>query len=367
MARSLQHGMATLSAAVAPAARLGSSIPWRAYGTVLRETLWSKAGILAFGAVFFLYAGLYLYLSGMLRYRPNMSFAVPISFPLVHVNLDPPGDFQPFIVFLPTDDFILLANLTGVLVTVALSALVGINAALLVQHMRYLAGKQGIYNRGGGLTAVLLSSLVPNVMCCGGSPVLMGLLPAGVSTGLTALGSQYGLVMAGVIFLMLGTTWLMMRTVHRARMSACGCDVSDTNRGAVSWPEVAAVFSLGVAIIHFTAAPEHFEEWWGYGVFFLALGAFQGVYAVGLLVPNARTFRRPWYFMLGITGNLLAVGLYMITRTIGVPFFGPEAGEVEAIGLMDIISKSLELGIAALLAGLIFQHWSHRRRVKQTQ
>ena len=45
----------------------------------------------------------------------------------------------------------------------------------------------------------------------------------------------------------------------------------------------AAAFSLVAALIHLVAMPEHFEEWRGYGTFFLAVAAFRGAYAPVLL------------------------------------------------------------------------------------
>lgn len=123
---------------------------WRGYGTLLRDTLWSKAGLITFGLVFFVHTGLYLYLSGMLLYIPNMTFAVPVSFPFVHIDLDPPSDYQPYLLFLPTDDFHILVNLTGALATIALSALVGLNAALIVTHWRQVTARRW---KGGGFAA----------------------------------------------------------------------------------------------------------------------------------------------------------------------------------------------------------------------
>jgi hypothetical protein len=37
----------------------------------------------------------------------------------------------------------------------------------------------------------------------------------------------------------------------------------------------AASLSLAAALIHLWVMPEHFEEWWGYGTFFLATAAAQ--------------------------------------------------------------------------------------------
>jgi hypothetical protein len=87
---------------------------------------------------------------------------------------------------------------------------------------------------------------------------------------------------------------------------------------------VAAALSLVAALVHLWAMPEHFERWWGYGAFFLFVAIAQGFYGVALL-----RWSRPPFFLLGVTGNLAVVILYVVTRTVGVPFFGPHAGEVE--------------------------------------
>ena len=63
-----------------------------------------------------------------------------------------------------------------------------------------------------------------------------------------------------------------MRTLHRAP------------RGPVAILRAAMAFSL-LAAAHLWVVPEHLEEWWGYGMFFLVLAAAQVVYAFGLLRP----------------------------------------------------------------------------------
>ena len=45
----------------------------------------------------------------------------------------------------------------------------------------------------------------------------------------------------------------------------------------------AAALSLLAATIHLWVAPDHLEEWWGYGAFFVVLATAPGLYALGLL------------------------------------------------------------------------------------
>lgn len=96
-------------------------------------------------------------------------------------------------------------------------------------------------------------------------------------------------------------------------------------------------------IIHLWVTPAHFEEWWGYGSFFLVVGSLQLVYGWLWLVTgfNKSTSRR--LARVGLGMNLLLFGLYVVTRTLGIPVFGPHAGEVEPIGAIDVASKFVEL------------------------
>lgn len=66
----------------------------------------------------------------------------------------------------------------------------------------------------------------------------------------------------------------------------------------------AVALSLGAAIIHAWMMPEHFQEWWGYGAFFLITTIAQGVYGFALLRLVWR-----WLFPIGIAGNLAIIGL----------------------------------------------------------
>ena len=82
---------------------------------------------------------------------------------------------------------------------------------------------------------------------------------------------------------------------------------------------------LGAGAVHLLVAPEHFQEWWGYGCFFLALATFQTLYSLGLAAPARLLPRREAYLLVGITANLLVLGL-CASRTRGIPLFGPHAG-----------------------------------------
>ena len=121
----------------------------------------------------------------------------------------------------------------------------------------------------------------------------------------------------------------------------------------------AAGLSLIAALIHVWAAPEHFEEWWGYGTFFLVCAVLQGLYAPVLL-------RRPGrpVLLLGAAVNLAVVILWLVTRTTGIPHFGPHAGEVEAAGVLDVACTLAEVGIVAGLGTLAMRSLPTEGRIQ---
>lgn len=100
---------------------------------------------------------------------------------------------------------------------------------------------------------------------------------------------------------------------------------------------LAASSAAGAALIHFAVAPEHFGEWWGFGVFFVVCGQVQFGWAI--LVRRRSTGPM---FALGIVGSLLVVAVWVLSRTAGLPF-GPEPGVSEAVSLPDVASVLLEV------------------------
>jgi uncharacterized protein (DUF305 family) len=130
-------------------------------------------------------------------------------------------------------------------------------------------------------------------------------------------------------------------------------DKDNLARGSRILLYLAAVLSLAAASIHVWAMPEHFEEWWGYGAFFLGAAVFQGLYGLVLLWRPGSS-----YFLLGIVANLAIVVLWLVTRTAEISFFGPHAGEVEATGAADVAATTVELALVMALVVL----WGLSRR-----
>jgi hypothetical protein len=101
-------------------------------------------------------------------------------------------------------------------------------------------------------------------------------------------------------------------------MSVISQEATDRPKGVLY---TVATLSLLAALIHLWVTPEHFQEWWGYGAFFLVAAAAQVVY-----VPLLLRWPNQTVLLLGIAGNSAVLLLYLFTRVVGVPLFGPEAG-----------------------------------------
>jgi hypothetical protein len=97
--------------------------------------------------------------------------------------------------------------------------------------------------------------------------------------------------------------------------------------------------SAGAAAIHYAVIAEHFEEWWGFGLFFVTSAIVQLVWAV--LVVTRRSGLLMW---LGVVGNAAIVVLWIVTRTVGT-LVGPEPATPEPIGPADSVASAFELTI----------------------
>jgi hypothetical protein len=119
----------------------------------------------------------------------------------------------------------------------------------------------------------------------------------------------------------------------------------------------AGVLSFLAGAVHGAAAPQHFALWWAYGAFFAAAGVGQAAYGILLLTQGIEGWGgwsavRGKVYWAGIAATLAIIALWLVTRTIGVPA-GPEAGEVEPVGVLDLSSKVLEVALVACLARLL--------------
>ena len=109
----------------------------------------------------------------------------------------------------------------------------------------------------------------------------------------------------------------------------------------------AALLSLVAGWIHFAYVSSHWDNWWAYGAFFLGSGAFQALFAPAMLKwPNR------WTALVGIAGNLAIVGMYVMSRTYGIPA-GPHTGVVEKATLIDLSCTAAEIVLVGILLGMV--------------
>ncbi len=114
---------------------------------------------------------------------------------------------------------------------------------------------------------------------------------------------------------------------------------------------MAALASLGAALIHFAAAHTHWQEWPPSGLFFVSLATFQLIWAQLVLVRTSSAV-----LAAGVTVNVGAIALWALSRTAGAPF-GPRAGEPELVHAADLCALLLEIYVV-MGAGWV---WYRRR------
>ena|SRR5215203_689762 len=102
----------------------------------------------------------------------------------------------------------------------------------------------------------------------------------------------------------------------------------------------AALLSAGAAAIHFVVIPAHFEEWCGFGAFFVASGLAQLGWSLAVV-----TWPRQPLFWMGVIGNAAIVALWVVTRVEGT-LLGPEPDE--PIGIAEGIATGFEVAIVVL-------------------
>ena len=130
-------------------------------------------------------------------------------------------------------------------------------------------------------------------------------------------------------------------------------DATDQSRGVLY---TVASLSLIAGLIHLWVMPEHFQEWWGYGTFFLVAALAQALFVPLVLRRPSRSV-----LVLGIVGNSAIVLLYLLTRGVGIPLFGPEAGEIEEVGIIDVCATSSEAAIVVALGALLLWRLARER------
>lgn len=109
----------------------------------------------------------------------------------------------------------------------------------------------------------------------------------------------------------------------------------------------AAGLSFLPALAHLWMMPAHFAQWWGYGSFYLAAAAGQGLLALALL-----RWPRQGLYLAGLWTNVAVLLVYLATRTSGTPV-GPHAGIAEEASLLDMVATTAEVGLVVVLATML--------------
>lgn len=168
-----------------------------------------------------------------------------------------------------------------------------------------------------------------------------GLLAVGVGALTTLYGDYLASHTGRFLEVKLLGAWLLsaagIAVVLVARVAAPDEELLD-------WPTqvlrpTLGLLSGGAALVHFAAIGEHFTEYWLFGLFFMGLSLLQMAWAIAVMVRPSRPL-----LWIGAVGNALVVGVWILSRTMGLPF-GPESGEPMGAGFGD--------GVVTVFEGLV--------------
>jgi hypothetical protein len=102
--------------------------------------------------------------------------------------------------------------------------------------------------------------------------------------------------------------------------------------------------SLGAAVLHFGYSPSHFDQYWVYGAFLVAVAWLQVASAVGLLLRPTRAV-----LLATIALDAIVIAVWALSRTAGVAL-GPAASTAKSVGYPDVLATALE---ALIVVGCI--------------
>lgn len=108
-----------------------------------------------------------------------------------------------------------------------------------------------------------------------------------------------------------------------------------------------ATLSVAAAGTHFAVIQEHLAEFALFGFLFLALSWFQAVWPILYVVR-----RSTWLGWIGVLGNFGAIAVWIWSRTAGLPI-GPDPGQPEPVGPLDLTATGLEFVLGILLIVLL--------------
>jgi hypothetical protein len=120
---------------------------------------------------------------------------------------------------------------------------------------------------------------------------------------------------------------------------------------------VAAVAALtGSAAVHASVIGEHLDEWFVAGSFFVVVTLTELCLALAVVVAwSQRTA------IAVVVTSVGTVGVWLVSRTVGLPVGPAEMRAAEAVGAPDLACCVLEVAAAALVAPWAVRHWSRRR------
>ncbi len=119
-----------------------------------------------------------------------------------------------------------------------------------------------------------------------------------------------------------------------------------------------SILSIATAVIHFAVAGAHFQEYWLFGVFMLAVAWLQLLWAVMAVTRPAR-----WVLWSGAIVNIGVIAVYIVTRTAG-DIIGPTPHAVEPFGFGDGLCTVLEAAVAIGCGWLLVSRLDHSVRRK---
>ncbi len=114
---------------------------------------------------------------------------------------------------------------------------------------------------------------------------------------------------------------------------------------------VAAALFVVADLLYLWTVPVRFEQWWVYGVFFLAVALAQGLYGVALL-----RYKGDALFLAGIVVHLSVLALYALTLAVYLPFLGTAWG-VKPTNVLDASATAAGLVAVLVLVMLLGSTW----------
>jgi len=109
---------------------------------------------------------------------------------------------------------------------------------------------------------------------------------------------------------------------------------------------VTALLALLAGLVHLGQVGVHLGEGWLIAGFFVVVGVIQLVAAGLLLRPRPRAWL--WF---GIAGSAAVIGVWVVSRTVGLPFV--EGGEPEVVGVADGLASLTEAWTIVVLGAYL--------------